>query len=256
MKKFQPSKRQAAILKMLAEDGFVATEDMVSKFDVTPQTIRRDLKDLNEHKLITRFHGGAGQPKETGNRPYRDRLQTRVEAKQKIAKVVASLIPDGASLFLNNGTTIEAVAKELLGHKELTVVTNNVHVAQTLSENETHQIMIAGGQVRNVDGGIVGLSSIECIEQFHMDFGIIGTNSVDEEGALWDFDQLEVRLSRATIKNSHQAILVADQHKFGRKAMSRMGHINDINILVTDQTPSKAFAKLLDDSGVKTHISE
>jgi len=248
---FVPNKRQAAILKMLSEDGFVATDDMVSKFDVTPQTIRRDLNELNKFGLITRFHGGAGQAKNMGNRPYKDRLHTRVEAKQTIAQLVSGLIPDGASLFLSSGTTIEAIARELSSHKSLKVVTNNVNIARIMSQNESFEVMIAGGQVRNVDGGIIGLSSLEFLEQFHMDFGIVGTNSVDEAGALWDFDQLEVRISRATIKNSHKVILVADSEKFGRRAMNRMGHISECNFLVTDKPLKAPFDQLFAESNVK-----
>lgn len=256
MSEFVPNKRQSAILKMLSEDGFVATDDMVSKFDVTPQTIRRDLNELNRRGLITRFHGGAGQSKNMGNRPYKDRLHTRVEAKQTIAELVVGLIPDGATLFLSSGTTIEAIARELSSHKSLKVVTNNVNIAQIMSQNESCEVMIAGGQVRNVDGGIIGLSSLEFIQQFHMDFGLVGTNSVDESGALWDFDQLEVRISRATMKNSHKVILVADHEKFGRRAMNRMGHISEFDMLVTDLPLKEPFAQLFDDSRVKVVCSE
>jgi len=113
MKKFVPSKRQASILDMVDEFGFVATEAMVTEFSVTPQTIRRDLNELNEHGLLTRFHGGAGQAKSAENPPYQDRLQTGVEAKRKIAAATAALIPNGASIFLSTGTTIEAIAEAL-----------------------------------------------------------------------------------------------------------------------------------------------
>lgn len=88
MTDFIPSKRQSVILSMLAQDGFVSTEDMVSYFSVTPQTIRRDLNELKSNGLITRFHGGAGQIKRSNNRPYEDRLNSRVDVKVKIAQRV------------------------------------------------------------------------------------------------------------------------------------------------------------------------
>jgi len=97
MTKFEPSRRQASILQMVEEFGFVATEAMVTEFNVTPQTIRRDLNELNVQGLLTRFHGGAGQVKSAENPPYKDRLQTGVEAKRKIAAATAALIPNGAS---------------------------------------------------------------------------------------------------------------------------------------------------------------
>lgn len=256
MSEFMPSQRQSKILEMLAIDGFVSTDDMVTHFKVTPQTIRRDLNELKLQELLTRFHGGAGQIRGSDNRPYKDRLNSRVEAKQQIAKKVASLIPDGASLFLNTGTTIEAIARELLSHKSLKIFTNNIHVAQILNENETFNINVAGGQVRNPDGGIIGVTSVEAIKQFYMEYGIVGTNSIDEEGVLWDFDQLEVRIAMATIKNSQHSILVADHHKFRGRAMHRMGHISEFDVMVTDALPGAEFNKLLESSGIKVISSD
>lgn len=253
MKPFVPTKRQSLILKMLREDGFVATDAMVSHFNVTPQTIRRDLNELSAKGMITRFHGGAGHPRTGGDRPYEDRLVTHVEAKQKIAKIVAGLIPNNSSLFLNTGTTIEAVARELLQHENLVVVTNNINVAQTLGQNDSFEIMLAGGQLRNADGGIIGPQAIEFIDKFHMDFGVIGVNSIDDEGGLWDFGQVEIRLSQATIKNSNKTILVADGAKFGKKALCRMGHIDNVDIVATDKAPAAHFHTLFNNHDVDVH---
>jgi len=253
MKPFVPTKRQSSILKMLREDGFVATDAMVSYFNVTPQTIRRDLNELSAKGMITRFHGGAGHPRDGGDRPYEDRLVTHVEAKQKIAEVVAKIIPNNVSLFLNTGTTIEAVARELLGHKNLTIVTNNINVAQTLGRNESFNIMLAGGQLRNADGGIIGPQAIEFIDKFHMDYGVIGINSIDDEGGLWDYGQVEIRLSQATMKNSDKTILVADTAKFGKKALCRMGHVEDVDVVVTDALPAPHFNTLFENHDVAVH---
>ena len=236
---------------MLAEDGFVSTDDMVTYFTVTPQTIRRDLNELKANGLITRFHGGAGQVRRLDVSPYEDRLNARVDAKQEIAKKVASLIPNGSSLFLNTGTTMEVIARKLLSHEQLSIFTNNIHIAEILNQNESFSTMVAGGQLRNPDGAIIGPASIEAIEQLYMEYGIVGTNSIDEDGVLWDYNQFEVRIATATLKNSQQSILVADQHKFGRRAMHRIGHISDFDIVVTDVRNDDAFNDLLVSTGAK-----
>jgi len=228
------SKRQSAIVDMVARDGFVSTEAMVAKFNVTPQTIRRDLNELSREGLLTRFHGGAGQSKSIENQPYADRQRSGVQAKRKIAELTASLVPNGASLFLNIGTTTEAVAQALLSHSDLHVVTNNINVAQILSRNKSFHIMLAGGLVRNQDGGITGASAVEFVDGFRMDIGIVGISGIDEEGSLLDFDPEEIRTAQTILRNSRRSILVADQHKFGRRAMNRMGHVSDLDILVTD----------------------
>ncbi len=240
---------------MVETNGFVATEAMVSEFNVTPQTIRRDLNELNAQGLLTRFHGGAGQSRSAENRPYKDRLHTGVEAKRQIAELTASLVPNGASLFLNIGTTTEAVAYALLAHENLHVVTNNINVAQILSRNESFQIMIAGGQVRNHDGGVIGLTSTDFVNEFRMDIGIVGISGIDEDGDLLDFDHQEVKTARTILKNSRKAILVADQHKFGRRAMNRMGHLSDLDVLVTDSALSEPFATICETSNIDVHIA-
>jgi DeoR family glycerol-3-phosphate regulon repressor len=252
---YVPSKRQRSILEMVERDGFVATEAMVSKFSVTPQTIRRDLNLLNQHGLLTRFHGGAGQAKSIENRPYKDRLKTGVEAKRKIAELTASLVPNGASLFLNIGTTTEAVAEALLGHHNLHVVTNNINVAHILSQNESFKIMIAGGQVRNQDGGVVGLASTDFVGQFRMVIGIVGIGAIDEDGTLLDFDHQEVKTARTILQNSRRSILVADQHKFGARAMNRMANIGDLDVLVTDAPLGRQFLALCKEGNVDVQVA-
>lgn len=255
MKPFAPSKRQSAILEMIQKYGFVATEAMVTEFDVTPQTVRRDLNELSANALLTRFHGGAGLVNSAENPPYQDRLNTGVEAKRKIAEATASLIPNEASLFLSTGTTIEAVAEALLGHDRLHVVTNNLNVARILCRNDSFQIIISCGQVRIHDGGIIGPSSNEFISDFRMDVGVVGISGIDEDGSLLEYDQQEVKTARTILKNSQKVIMVADQHKFRRRAMNRIGHLRDVDVVVTDNSPDAHFQNLFDDDGIDVHVA-
>lgn len=255
MSAFKPSKRQSAILNMVARDGFVATEAMVAEFGVTPQTIRRDLNELGREGMLTRFHGGAGQVKSGENLPYADRLRSGVQAKQKIAEMTASLIPDGSSLFLNTGTTTEAIAQALFRHQNLHVVTNNINVARYLSQNESFQIMLAGGQVRNHDGGVTGAGAAEFIDSFRMDVGILGVSGIDEDGSLLEFDPAEIRSAQSVLRNSRKVILVADQHKFGRRAMNHMGNLSDVDMLVTDAPLASSFDKVCARAGVEICVA-
>lgn len=256
MKKFEPSKRQASILQMVDEFGFVATEAMVTEFNVTPQTIRRDLNELSEHGLLSRFHGGAGQIKSAENPPYKDRLQTGVEAKRKIAAATAALIPNGASIFLSTGTTIEAIAEALLGHEKLHVFTNNLHVARILTQNESFQIIVSCGQVRHLDGGIIGSSSDDFISDFRMDVGIVGISGVDEDGSLLEYDPQEVKTAKTILRNSQKVIMVADRHKFGRRAMNRVGHIRELDVIITDSDPEAHFKNICEAENIDIIVSD
>jgi len=255
MGEFKRNKRQNAILDMVAANGFVATEDLVSHFNVTPQTIRRDLNEMDREGLLTRFHGGAGNANTAENPPYTARVQAGVEAKRKIAAATAALVPNGASLFLSTGTTIEAVAEALLEHKNLHIFTNNLHIAQILTRNESFQIIVSCGQVRHHDGGITGSHSEDFFNEFRMDIGIVGISGVDEDGVLLEYDPQEVKTAKIILKNSSKTIMVADHYKFGRRAMNRVGHVSDLDAIVTDRTLSAPFRRLCKYEGVDVHVA-
>ncbi|MBS3804907.1 MAG: DeoR family transcriptional regulator, partial [Oleiphilaceae bacterium] len=148
--------RQDLIMELIQQNGFVTTEQLVDHFNVTPQTIRRDLNQLAQQSRVRRHHGGAGIDSSTVNTSYQTRQILDLEAKERIAEAVARVIPDNASIFINIGTTTETIARALLAHNGLRVVTNNLHVASILAARDDFHIIIAGGEVRNRDGGIVG----------------------------------------------------------------------------------------------------
>ncbi len=245
--------RHNAIIELIKEKQFVSITELVEHFKVTPQTIRRDLNILAQTNLITRHHGGACLESSTQNVDYSARKSIDSLPKTHIAQKVAQFIPDNASLFINIGTTTEAIAQALIHHNNLKVVTNSLHVAAILSKNPSCSIIMAGGEVRNNDGGIIGESTIEFVDQFHMDFGIIGISAIDEQGLLLDYDYREVRVSQSIIHNSKQVILAADNTKFSRNAMIRLGTVEQIDHFFTDIPPSEEFNALLSNHGVKLH---
>ncbi len=248
------SSRQELILAKTTEKGFVTIDELVDTFMVTPQTIRRDLNQLANQNKINRHHGGAGVISSTQNTAYKTRKESNSLAKQRIAIAIAQMIPDGSSLFINIGTTTESIATALLDHKHLRVVTNSLHVAAILSAKEDFNVIIAGGEVRFHDGGIVGEATSDFINQFKMDFGIMGISGIHEDGTLLDFDYREVRNARTIINNSHKVFLAADHTKFGRSAMVRLGNVSEADDLFTDQKPAPQILELLEAHQVNLHI--
>ncbi len=250
------SDRQSAILQLVDNRGFVATERLVELFGVTPQTIRRDINILCEQNRLQRFHGGAGRSTSVANEPYNDRRRSLSPAKQKIAAAVAAHIRDGSSLFLNIGTTTESVARALLNHRNLCVVTNNLNVAAILAANDSFEIMIAGGRLRQRDGGIIGPATIDFVRQFRLDYGIIGVSGIDEDGALLDFDYEETKTANAIIENARETILVTDHTKFGRRAMTRFSNLAHIDRVYTDRLPPEPYASLLRNCDANVTITD
>ncbi|MGE8359543.1 DeoR/GlpR family DNA-binding transcription regulator [Pseudomonas sp.] len=237
--------RQHEILNLARERGYVSIDELAQAFAVTPQTIRRDINQLAEHGLLRRTHGGAAsEASSTQNTAYAMRAGQMRDEKQRIAEAIASHIPDHASLFIAIGTTTEAIARALQNHKGLKIITNNLHVAAQLSDKTDFEILVAGGTVRS-DGGVVGQATVDFIQQFKVDFALLGISGIDEDGSLLDFDYQEVRVSQAIIDNARQVFLAADSSKFGRNAVVRLGSITLVDHVFTDAAPSPAIARLL-----------
>jgi len=244
------SPRQQAILDLARLQAKVDVDQLAAHFAVSVQTIRKDLNSLCDKRLLARIHGGAVLPSGVENLEYEARRRIAAEAKEEIGRAAAALIPNGASLFINIGTTTEAVSQALLDHGELLVITNNINVANRMRVYPRFEVVIAGGVVRPSDGGIVGEAAAGFFSQFKVDYAIIGASALDEEGALFDYDYREVKVAQAIIANARHVILVADQGKFARSAPVRIARIGQIGTFVTDHCPSRAFRRLCREAGV------
>jgi DeoR family glycerol-3-phosphate regulon repressor len=235
--------RQPDILEIARIEGKVTVEDLAERFDVTVQTIRRDLTELANAGKLERVHGGAILPSGVTNIIYEERRRLNEDAKQAIGRACAAAIPDNASVFLDIGTTTEAVARELLGHENLMVVTNNMNVANTLLSNKSCEIVVAGGTLRRADNGLVGNLTARTIENFKFDHAILGCSALDEDGDLLDFDIQEVVVGQTLLKRSREVFLVADHSKFKRSAPVRIGSLRDIDHVFTDRPLSASLTE-------------
>jgi len=243
--------RHQAILDLARAQNRVTVEAWATHFGVSVQTIRKDLNQLCDQRLLTRVHGGATLPSGVENLEYEARRRIAAEAKDAIGRAAAALIPNDASLFINIGTTTEAVSQALLDHSGLLVITNNINVANRMRIYPRFEVVIAGGVVRPSDGGIVGEAAAGFFSQFKVDYAVIGASALDEEGTLLDYDYREVKVAQAIIANARHVILVADQGKFARSAPVRIARIDQITTFVTDRCPSEAFRRLCDAAGVE-----
>ena len=226
--------RQTEILEIARTEGRVVVEALAERFNVSLQTIRRDLHDLAEEGLLNRVHGGAVIRTGVTNFAYEERRRMFEAAKAAIGRACARAIPDNSSIILNLGTTTEAVARELLNHRNITVVTNNINVANILLANESCEIMVAGGSLRRSDGGLVGDLTADFMSQFKVDFAVIGASALDEDGDLLDYDLAEIRVSRTILQQARNSFLVTDSSKFARSAPVRLASIKALDIVFTD----------------------
>lgn len=228
------NQRQQALLVCVQREGFASVDKLAALFQVTQQTIRRDINFLADLNILRRFHGGASLASSAENTAYNTRQGLMLEEKRRVAALVAQHIPDHATLFINLGTTTEEIARALAQHRDLRVITNNMNVATIMRNYSGAEVIVTGGVVRARDGGLTGEAAVDFINQFQVDFGIIGISGIELDGTLREFDYREVRVSEAIIRHSRTVFLATDHSKFGRPALVRLGHMAQIDVLFTD----------------------
>ncbi|WP_218509195.1 DeoR/GlpR family DNA-binding transcription regulator [Variovorax sp. dw_308] len=248
--------RQIHLLDTVRERGSVTVDELAEMLDVTLQTVRRDVQRLADDGLLTRFHGGVRVPSSTTeNIGYQQRETLHAEGKARIARAVAGQVPNNCSLILNIGTTTEAIAKALLRHSGLRVITNNLNVAAILSDNPQCEVIVAGGSVRPRDRAIVGEATVDFIRQFKVDIALIGVSSIESDGSLRDFDLREVKVAQTIIAQAREVWLATDVSKFNRPAMIQLGHLSQIDRLFTDAPPPTPYPDLLARAQVRLEIA-
>ena len=249
--------RQIKLLDLVRAHGAASVEQLADQLGVTLQTVRRDVQRLADAGLLARFHGGVRVPSSTvENIAHQQRKSLSAEGKARIARAVAQRVPNDCSLILNIGTTTEAVAKALLHHKGLRVITNNLNVAEILCGNPDCEVIVAGGVVRARDRGIVGEAAVDFIRQFRVDIAVIGISGIEPDGSLRDFDYREVKVAQAIIAHAREVWLAADSSKFNRPAMVELAQLSQIDRLFTDKAPPEPFPALLEEANVICEIAQ
>ena len=160
------------------------------------------------------------------------------------------LIPNGGSLFINIGTTTEEVARALVSTRGAAGHHQQSQRGDAALPHPRIEVIVAGGSVRRADGAVVGEASNKLIQQFKVDFAVVGASAIDEDGALLDFDYREVQAAQAIIANARHVILVADSTKFRRTAPVRIGHISQVETFVTDRGLPAALRKVAQEGGI------
>lgn len=249
------NQRQDQILALVRERGFATIEMLADKFGVSQQTVRRDIIFLDDRNLLTRHHGGAGLPSGTDRLAYSSRKVRNSDEKQAIARAVARHIPDGSFLFIDIGTTTEAVARALVDHNNLRIITNHIDVVSILSEATDFEIILTGGIVRNHDRAVTGEATAEYLRKFRVGYGIFGIGSIGADGQLLDYDYRDAQASRAALEISRRKFVVADHSKFNADAQMPFAHASEVDCIFTDQQPAAEISTALTDAGAEIIIA-
>ncbi len=248
------TQRELAILAILNQAGSGRILDLSRRLNVTEETIRRNVRRLEDQGLVRKVHGGVYLEDWVAEPTFAQRFKEQPEAKLRIARHLAGQIPDGASLFLDIGSTTAYVAQALRQHQNLLVVTNSLTVAQTLSMLNGNRVFMAGGELRSHDGGAFGAEALAFVRRFRVNYAVLSAAAVDARAGFLLHDLGEAEFSRAIVECAETSIIAADATKFGRPAPIRIGEPDLIDTLVTDAPPPPDIAAMLLRAGVETVV--
>lgn len=250
------NERQAALLGIIQAQGFATVEWLAERFVVSAQTVRRDIISLDQKGLLQRFHGGAGTVEGPVRLSYAQKQNLAVDAKDAIGAAAAAQIPSGSTVFLDVGTSVEAAAKALAGHKALRVFTNSMASAMHLAAHEGIDVVVTGGTLRGADGSLVGDGATSLLRDLRFDFALIGLSGWDEDGAPMDFDLDKIAVKRIVIARARQTFALCDATKFEKSAVARIVALDQLAGIVTNREPPATLSRKFDDAGVKLILAK
>lgn len=237
--------------KLRGLGGSARTAALAEAMDVSEETVRRTVKALAKAGLVQRVHGGVYLPNTEALTPVVSRLGKRPEEKGRIAAAAAGLIPSGACVFLDVGSTTAFVAESLRNHRDLTIVTNGLHAAQAMVNKNNNRVYLAGGELRMVESGSFGPETIEFVERFNLDVAVISVDGFDPKTGFLLAAAPEAALARSVVSRARRTIVVTDHTKFGQSAPMVACAPEDVDIVVTDRPLSEALSAQMKELGVE-----
>jgi len=259
--KTRTNHREVEVLDALRQLGGAARNaNLADLLGVSEETIRRTTKSLARADLVRRVHGGSYLPDSGAGEGVFSRLGLRQGEKGRIGAAAVALIPDGACVFLDVGSTTAFVAQALNARQGLDVVTNSLNVAQALAEKDGNRVFVAGGRLRRDELGMFGSDTIEFIQNFSIDVAIMSVDAIDARRGFLLRGADEAAVARAVIRQAARTIVVADHQKFGQKAPLVLCPPGDIDVMVSDLPPGPDMAQsfldweiICHDAGQKTN---
>jgi len=249
-----PIERRGEILQKLMMDGKVVVNELAEKYEVTEETIRRDLEKLESDGYAKKTYGGAVRNDNmTSELPYTVRKQTNVSGKKYIAEIIGSLISDGDSLLLDSSSTALFTVKSITGKRNLTLVTNSVEILLDLPQGHDWNIVSTGGMYRSESMSFFGAAAEDVVGKYFADYAVLSCKGLDLEKGITDTRETFANLKKVFIKSAKKVILAVDHTKFNKISFVRLGDLDDIDVIVTDIEPDERWKKLLEEKGIELY---
>ncbi len=237
--------RRERIVQLLRRRGYMAMDDLVAHFEVTPQTLRGDLNRLADEGRLIRHHGGASMPSSVANSAYSLRHGEFAREKAQMAQAAAAWLDDRSSVFMTPGTTMLAVAQALHVRRGLKVITNHLEAALALAALPDTEVIVLGGRLHPHNSSCSGTGTLAAVEGYRADVMLFSVGGIDAEGSLLEYHESEADVARRMLQRARQRVLVVDHSKFGRSPAVRLGSLTEVSALVTDQPLPPGIQRLL-----------
>lgn len=254
--------RRRQIASLTAVEGRVNVTELAGRFDVTAETIRRDLAVLDREGIVHRVHGGAvaTQSFQTTELSLDTRFRSASSAKYSIAKAAMQFLPPASGgMFLDAGTTVTALADLIAEHpnaKQWSIVTNCLPIALSLANAGLDEVQLLGGSVRAITQAVVGDTALRTLALMRADVVFIGTNALTLDHGLSTADSQEAAMKSAMITNAHKVVVLCDSTKMGTDYLVSFGSVDDIDVVVTDSGAPESFVQQLRERDVEVVIAE
>lgn len=248
--------RQAVILDRARARGRVDVAELAADFDVTPETVRRDLSALERHGLLRRVHGGAISVERLGFEPgLQTRDATMAGEKDRIARAALAELPAEGAILLDAGTTTARMAEMLPSDRELTVVTNALPIAMALSARPNLNVLTVGGRIRGRTLAMVDQWALRVLSETYVDVAFLGANGVSVQRGLTTPDVAEAATKRAMIRAARRVVVLADHSKFGNDCFARFGELDEVDTLISDEGLDISLAADLQAAGPRVVLA-
>lgn len=244
--------RRNAILEKLQEEKRVVVSELSHIYDVSEETIRRDLEKLENEGFAIKSYGGA-VINENANLefPFNVRKKWNVAEKQRIADIVNGIVEDGEKIILDASSTAVAIVKQLKEKKNLTVITNSVEIViETVDMLPEWTVLSTGGILKGSGLALVGPQTERMLQSYRVDKAIISAKAVWNNEGFFDSDELHATNKRTMLRAAKERILAVDSSKFGKTAFAKIGSFSDINTVVTDEKPDDSWSELFQEQGI------
>ncbi|WP_312103353.1 DeoR/GlpR family DNA-binding transcription regulator [Lachnoclostridium sp.] len=244
--------RKNLILAKLQKENKVVVSELSQMFDVSEETIRRDLEKLDKEGLAIKTYGGAVLNENNNTElPFTVRENTNVSQKQKIAEIVAGLIKDDSTIMLDASSTALFVARNIKHKKNITLITNSIEILVELADVSGWNILSTGGTVKEGSLALVGHQAEKMLSSYHVDIAIVSSKGIDSIEGFSDSSETHSEIKKKMLDCAFKKILVVDTSKFDRISFKKIGEISDLTTIVTDCEPSDRWKKVFDSAKVE-----